>query len=428
MTDFAIEVENLSKRYRIGLQEDQQETLVGAAVSWLKSPLHNFRRLRRLSAFDGEDGADVIWALRDVNFEVKQGEVVGIIGRNGAGKSTLLKILSRITPPTRGRVVLNGRVASLLEVGTGFHSELSGRENIYLNGTILGMSKAEIDRKFDEIVDFSGVEKFIDTAVKRYSSGMRVRLAFSIAAHLEPKILLIDEVLAVGDIAFQRKCLGKMEHIAQGGRTVLFVSHNMPMISSLCERCILLQEGQIKAIGKTNSIIQLYREGLDERTSISLVDRTDRKGSGEMQFTNLEVCGVGLTGTLHDTVKIGQGVEFNICYRSTMGEPLRSIDVALTIFDMFDRAITTCNTRFHDSQFNELPPKGVLTCRVAQLPLVTGFYKVSLWAGIHENTVDHLLDAGSFEVIESDFFQTGKLPVQSKGGPVLLAFEWDLVN
>ncbi len=244
MTTSAIQVENLSKAYRIGLKDEIPDTIASAVMGWVRRPLANFRRLRRLNTFgaNGEgDEADIVWALKDVSFEVAPGEVVGIIGRNGAGKSTLLKILSRITEPTGGRAVIRGRVSSLLEVGTGFHQELTGRENVYLNGTILGMSKREIDRKFAEIVDFSGVEKFLDTPIKHYSSGMKVRLAFAVAAHLEPEILIIDEVLAVGDAEFQKKCLGKMQDVAREGRTVLFVSHNMAAVQTLCQRALLVE-------------------------------------------------------------------------------------------------------------------------------------------------------------------------------------------
>ncbi len=258
MSNLAIKVEGIGKQYRIGLQEERHDTLVGSITAALKYPMKNLARLRSLSAFRRDDEADIVWALRDVSFEVQEGEVVGIIGHNGAGKSTLLKILSRITEPSRGYIDLYGRVASLLEVGTGFHPELTGRENVFLNGTILGMTKAEIDRKYDEIVDFSGIEKFIDTPVKRYSSGMKVRLAFAVAAHLDPEILLIDEVLAVGDAAFQRKCLGKMESVARGGRTVLFVSHDMAAVQQLCRRCILLKDGTVVADGDTDEIIRQY--------------------------------------------------------------------------------------------------------------------------------------------------------------------------
>jgi lipopolysaccharide transport system ATP-binding protein len=266
--NLAIKAENLSKCYRIGVREKTHDNLVSALLDFIKSPLRNYRKYRSFYNFDdtgpasgetsGDDASDVIWALRDVSFAVKQGEVVGIIGRNGAGKSTLLKIISKITDPTSGYAEINGKVSSLLEVGTGFHPELSGRDNIYLNGTILGMRKYEIDRRFDEIVDFSGVEKFIDTPVKRYSSGMRVRLAFAVAAHLEPEILLIDEVLAVGDARFQKKCLDKMQNVGQAGRTVLFVSHNMPAITRLCSRIILLDNGKVSADGQANQVVGVY--------------------------------------------------------------------------------------------------------------------------------------------------------------------------
>lgn len=259
MSDLAIRVENISKRYRIGLKQELHDTFIGALTSWIKYPLTNFRQLRKLSNFceDGES-EDIIWALKGISFEVKHGDVLGIIGLNGAGKSTLLKILCRVTDPTSGRAEIYGRVSSLLEVGTGFHPQLTGRENIYLNGAILGMTKKEIEQKFDEIVDFSGVEKFIDTPVKRYSHGMYVRLAFAVAAHLEPEILLVDEVLAVGDVAFQKKCLGKMENVAREGRTVLFVSHSMARIKELCPRCLWLDNGHIQKIGKTSSVIEAY--------------------------------------------------------------------------------------------------------------------------------------------------------------------------
>ncbi|MBI5099506.1 MAG: ABC transporter ATP-binding protein [Nitrospirae bacterium] len=238
------------------------DSFVKSMFSFIKSPIKNYRKHRSLYKFDDTDidshSPDIIWALRDVSFNVKEGEIVGIIGVNGAGKSTLLKILSRITDPTHGQAVIRGKISSLLEVGTGFHPELSGRENVYLNGTILGMRKKELDQKFDEIVDFSGVEKFIDTPVKRYSSGMKVRLAFAVAAYLEPEILLVDEVLAVGDAEFQKKCLYKMEDVSQHGRTVLFVSHNMPAVTRLCPRTVLLNGGRVIADGPSHKIVSVY--------------------------------------------------------------------------------------------------------------------------------------------------------------------------
>jgi lipopolysaccharide transport system ATP-binding protein len=263
--DMVIKAENISKYYRIGMKQEMPDSFAKALFGFVKSPFKNYHKYRSLYRFDDigsdtntNDRADLIRALRGISFEIKKGEVVGIIGRNGAGKSTLLKILSRITSPTSGTAEIHGRISSLLEVGTGFHPELTGRENIYLNATILGMRKKEVDRKFDEIVDFSGVERFIDTPVKRYSSGMQVRLAFSVAAHLEPEILIVDEVLAVGDAEFQKKCLNKMENVGQKGRTVLFVSHNMPAITRLCERTILLSEGAVSQDGPSLEVVSSY--------------------------------------------------------------------------------------------------------------------------------------------------------------------------
>ncbi len=263
--DTAIRVENISKIFRIGSKESSEDSLSTTLIKFVKSPLENYRKYRSLYDFrdvidnpNDTNDSSVLWALKDLSFDVKIGEAIGIIGTNGAGKSTLLKILAKITPPTRGRVQIRGRISSLLEVGTGFHQELSGRENVYLNGTILGMTKKEVTQKFDEIVEFSGVEKFLDTPVKRYSSGMRVRLAFAVAAHLEPEILIIDEVLAVGDANFQKKCLNKMQDVGQHGRTVLFVSHSMPAITRLCERVILLNEGSLLMDGVAHEVVHSY--------------------------------------------------------------------------------------------------------------------------------------------------------------------------
>lgn len=264
VSDFAIKVENISKCYRIGLKEKVQDSLMGTFLDFLRSPMKNYKKYRSLYNFDDvkgkpiENSGDIIWALRNVSFELKKGKVLGVIGTNGSGKSTLLKVLCRITAPTSGYAKIHGRISSLLEVGTGFHPELTGRENIYLNGTILGMRKKEIDLKFDEIVDFSGVDKFIDTPVKRYSSGMAVRLAFAVAAHLDPEILLVDEVLAVGDAEFQMKCIGKMSNVVKKGRTIIFVSHNMGAISELCDRAIWLDKGILRQDGPSLNVISSY--------------------------------------------------------------------------------------------------------------------------------------------------------------------------
>jgi lipopolysaccharide transport system ATP-binding protein len=288
-----ITVENLSKAYRIGHKEKIPDTLVGAAKSWVRDPLRNLRNLRRLDTFSEENDADdIVWALRDVSFEIEQGEVLGIIGRNGAGKSTLLKILSNITEPTRGRAIIRGRISSLLEVGTGFHPEMTGRDNVYMNGTILGMNKKEIDRKFDEIVDFSGVERFLDTPIKRYSSGMQVRLAFAVAAHLEPEILIVDEVLAVGDTAFQKKCLGKMQEVSEIGRTVLFVSHNLQAVRKLSHRCVLISGGEVLMDGDPRQVMARYNVELrssDIGTQTSISDLKVRRGSGQGRLANIKI-------------------------------------------------------------------------------------------------------------------------------------------
>ena len=261
MSDIAIKVEGLGKQYRIGGREPRYKTLRDSMTDAFTAPFRRAAAILRGQAYGAAELDETIWALKNVSFEVKRGDVIGIIGRNGAGKSTLLKILSRITEPTEGYARINGKVGSLLEVGTGFHPELTGRENIFLNGAILGMKRAEIERKFDEIVAFSEIEKFIDTPVKHYSSGMYMRLAFAVASHMDPEILVVDEVLAVGDAQFQKKCLGKMEEVGKEGRTVLFVSHNMAAIKALCKRGILLENGQIACDGDVSVVSEKYLAG-----------------------------------------------------------------------------------------------------------------------------------------------------------------------
>ena len=316
MSRTVISVQNLGKEYIIGGRENANETFREMVVSTAAAP---FRHLKRLSGRVAPE--ERIWALKDVCFEVKEGEVVGVIGRNGAGKSTLLKILSRITAPTTGRVEIRGRVSSLLEVGTGFHPELTGRENIYLNGAILGMSRAEIDRKFDEIVDFAGVQTFLDTPVKRYSSGMQVRLAFAVAAHLEPEILIVDEVLAVGDAEFQRRCLGKMEEVARGGRTVLFVSHNMPAVTSLCSRAILLVDGKLDRQGDVRGTVGAYLGDGRPATSI--------KGRQIQATGNLEIS------------KLSSGPAVILHFIVNLKGPLDAPHIALGVNDVEGRRIGT---------------------------------------------------------------------------------------
>ncbi len=318
-----ISVKNLAKQYRIGLKDDIHDSVGGAILDFIKSPIKNYRKYRSLYKFDDVESCyenapfvnsdDIIWALRGVSFSVQRGEVVGIIGRNGAGKSTLLKILSKITVPNTGYIEIRGRLSSLIEVGTGFHPELSGRENVYLNGTVLGMRKKEIDYKFDEIVDFSGVEKFIDTPVKRYSSGMKVRLAFAVAAHLEPEILLIDEVLAVGDAEFQKKCLNKMQDVGQQGRTVLFVSHNMSAIARLCERTILIEDGKIVSDGPSDKVVRHYLNSGSGTMAVREWYKSDNSpGNDSVRLRAVRV--VNDNGKVVDTIDIRRSVGIEMEY------------------------------------------------------------------------------------------------------------------
>lgn len=324
-----IGIENLSKTYRLG-QIGTGTFANDMKVWWAKvrgrpNPLLRVDEMAR-----GNREGEVLWALQDVSFSVMQGEVLGLIGRNGAGKSTLLKILSRITAPNYGRIRVKGRVSSLLEVGTGFHPELTGRENIYLNGAILGMNRNEIDRKFDEILDFSGVEKFIDTPVKRYSSGMYVRLAFSVAAHLDPEVLVVDEVLAVGDAGFQKKCLGKMNDVAHGGRTIVFVSHNMQAIRSLCSRSILLDEGRLVFDGPTEETLRVYHERLSELKvgiETAIGDQRHRRGSGHIRIASVSVQDAG--GAERFEFEIGETIRFQLSYRVLQSMPMLTASIAL---------------------------------------------------------------------------------------------------
>jgi len=363
-----ITVEHLSKRYIIGHQRDRRDGLSHAIERALRSP---FRWLRDLTsqAWSREE----FWALRDLNLEIKQGEVVGIIGRNGAGKSTLLKILSRITEPTEGRARIRGRVASLLEVGTGFHPELTGRENVFLNGVILGMSRAEIQKKFDEMVAFAEVERFLDTPVKRYSSGMQVRLAFAVAAHLDPEILIVDEVLAVGDLAFQKKCLGRMRQVSsQEGRTVLFVSHNTGALSNLCSRGVLLDSGSMLADTDIHSALSLYLKNSSQRNPVS-----------QDRVTSPKIVGVTLD---EDALQRGD-FEVRISFESPfdLEPPVGGVIIA----DAGGSPVVGTATFMHPEGYERRSAKsGALVCRIPQLPLHSGDYVVTVWLADMFQTYD----------------------------------------
>ena len=396
-----ISVEGIGKSYRLGLESQKHSTFRDALVGAISSPL---RRLREL----GEHGteADTFWALRDVSFEIKRGDVVGIIGSNGAGKSTLLKILSRIVEPTEGCVRLRGRVASLLEVGTGFHPELSGRENIYLNGSILGMKKEEIDRKFDEIVEFAEIEKFLDTPVKRYSSGMYVRLAFAVAAHLEPEILIVDEVLAVGDAQFQKKCLGKMQSVAAGeGRTVLFVSHNMPAVRSLCKTGIMLKNGKLLHTGTAEDCVTRYMTQAEEGGM--LAERTfKRPGSAAVWITSARVICDGEPST---SLPMGGKLTLEVSFASE--SPIRHPRLGVVVSTTDGERLLNLNNRFQPSpEYAVAVTSGTIRCDFGMVPFVARRYSMTLYLGdqVHDSHV--IENALSFEVTEQDIWGFGKVP------------------
>ncbi|MGH9847642.1 MAG: ABC transporter ATP-binding protein [Blastocatellia bacterium] len=363
------------------------------------------------------------WALENVSLEVPTGEAVGIIGRNGAGKSTLLKILSRITEPTRGRVEIYGRVGSLLEVGTGFHPELSGRENIFLNGSILGMTRREIERNFDEIVAFAELERFIDTPVKRYSSGMYVRLAFAVAAHLEPEILLVDEVLAVGDAAFQKKCLGKMSDVASHGRTVLFVSHNTAAMLNLCSRGILLERGSLVADGPIEPVIQQYLKSLRAATPWDLASYKDRQGKGRVRFTSVQF--EDEAGNAIEQGVSGRPLVVKLTYRSADHRPLPNCRASVTFFDALGQVLFNCSSELIISDPITLPAAGTIRCVVPQLPLSQNQYLLTLFLEVNREIEDWILNAIELDVVDGDFYGTGRLyPEGWRGRGVLVPHQW----
>jgi lipopolysaccharide transport system ATP-binding protein len=423
MSNTVISVENLSKSYRLG-QIGTGRLADDFKIWWAKKRGKSNPFLKIDETDHGNRDSETIWALKDVNCSVELGETLGIIGRNGAGKSTLLKILSQVTAPTSGLVKIKGRIASLLEVGTGFHPDLTGRENIYLNGAILGMTKDEVSRKLDEIVDFSGVEKFIDTPVKRYSSGMYVRLAFAVAAHLEPEILVVDEVLAVGDAAFQAKCLGKMGNIAREGRTVLFVSHSMASVSKLCQKGILLQSGKIVMMGQMNEVVQQYLGGIqkDDEVDMNLAERQDRQGDGRLRFTKLSL--YENSGNKIDYLKSGSDVKIVIEYASTTNTNLKNVLVTIYFENLFGERVVALQNSYSDGEFKEISPNGSFTCRIPKLSLMAGIYSVSLYSEINGVCADWIIGAGLIKVEVGDFYGTGKYP-DAQDGKMLMEHSWD---
>ncbi len=397
--DVAIKVEGLSKEYRIG-EKELYRTLRDAVTTSVSGPFRRLRNtLRHTNSPRTESRSDKFWALKDISFEVKRGEVIGVIGHNGAGKSTLLKILSRITEPTSGYADVYGRIGSLLEVGTGFHAELTGRENTYLSGAILGMKRRDIERQFDEIVAFAEIEKFIDTPVKHYSSGMYLRLAFSVAAHLEPEILLVDEVLAVGDVAFQTKCLGKMEDVARQGRTILFVSHNMGAVRNLCSHGLLINEGRIKLAGAVDEVLEEYlgsanREGLSGK---NIIDQQDKSDKINVRVVSFHARAIGRNEAAPQT---GVGAEFIIEYGASDRAAIPRLHVGITVRDILGSNVFTCSTAMNKSDFYDSPSTGQVVCRIDSLPLIPGRYWVDIKLWDYHGPVNHITNAAGFDVID----------------------------
>lgn len=349
MSQYAVQVQGLSKKYHIGGLQAGEQTFREAMTDMVRAPFRRIGKLFSGQAYGAANLDETIWALKDINFNVKHGEIIGIIGHNGAGKSTLLKILSRITEPTSGEIRLYGRVGALLEVGTGFHAELTGRENIYLNGTILGMSRAEINKKFDEIVDFSGIEKFIDTPVKHYSSGMGLRLGFAVAAHLEPEILIVDEVLAVGDAEFQRKCLSKIYDVAHGGRTVLLVSHNMQAIKQISNTVVWLHQGQIRQMGDVQEVVDQYLQINPSSQSLEELHEQIKQIPPDPTF---ELSSVVIEQNDQAVGHVLNGMPFTIRINYRVKETMTGLRV---YFDLTDLEDTLLFRSFHDEQASEIP-------------------------------------------------------------------------
>lgn len=410
MSQPALQVSRLSKRYRLG--EYSADTQLRDAI--MRSIGKLFRRERKPE--------QVVWALNNVSFDVRPGEVLGIIGRNGAGKSTLLKLLSRITYPTSGTVRVRGRVASLLEVGTGFHEELTGRENIYLNGSILGMRKQEIGARLEEIVDFSGVRQFIDTPIKRYSSGMRLRLGFAVAAHLSPDILLVDEVLAVGDADFQKKCLNAMDDLRSSGRTVLFVSHNMAAVESLCSRCIWIEAGQLRADGEARSIVSDYMRTFAQASTgtVTLENIESRSGNGEGRFTHIEF--MNEVGETTNYIRSGDRLTFRLHYRAN--KVLRDLVVGINIHNEYGTLIAASNNWATGDDIPVVNPgEGFSDFEIDCLYLLPGRYYISLWLGKWSNQHDVLKNCISFDVEPSDYYGSGR-GIDSSFGLMFFPSRW----
>lgn len=427
-SDIAIRVEGLYKQYRLGLiGSDTLRDDLKLALGRIRG-----KKVEDIFGIDSNDrssgNSQYVWALEDINFDVRKGEILGIIGKNGAGKSTLLKILSKVTGPTKGQIKINGRIASLLEVGTGFHPELTGRENIFLNGAILGMKKHEIKLKIDDIVDFSGIGKYIDTPVKRYSSGMKVRLGFAVAAHLEPEILVVDEVLAVGDAEFQKRCIGKMNDVSKNeGRTVLFVSHNMASVMELCDRGLLMQHGKVKSIGSIQSIIPEYLNSFRAEAYTSALHSIEtRAGNGNIRFS--EIVLLNEENEPIDFALSGQNIKFRIKLDIRKKQRYPRIHASIKFVDGNDASLFhLSNSVSNGVEFSvsENQESIYLTCEIDKLPLNAGIYNFHLFCSDLQQVFDEINFAGEINVEGGNFFPSGKLP-SSSISPFLVNNKWGI--
>lgn len=415
MNNVAIRTEHLTKQYQIGAPVERYQTLRDSIANTARGALRPSRRGR-------DERSRQFRALEDISLDVERGEVVGVIGHNGAGKSTLLKILSRITEPSSGRAEIHGRVGSLLEVGTGFHPELTGRENIYLSGAILGMRRSEIERKLEEIVEFAGVAEFLETPMKHYSSGMYLRLAFAVAAHLEHEILLVDEVLAVGDALFQKKCLGRMGEVAQEGRTILLVSHSMAAISRLCRKTIVLRQGKLAFFGDTPDAIDAYVSSLPSASQADLTSRVDRQGTGRARIT--ELAALDRDGSPREVLQSGAAVTFALTYDAGTARSLQNVLFEIKVSDEIGERLFTLSTFLTGESFDQLPASGVVYCSVPALLVTPGSYNITVIVYVNNELADHVIDAAQFTVIESDFFGSGKLVRKKTYGTFLMPHSW----
>ncbi len=409
-SELAISIRGVGKKYMIRHDYTAPTTLAEAIVRRIRHP---FARAER----------EQFWAVKDVTFDVARGEVLGLIGSNGAGKSTLLKILSRITEMSEGEVDLYGRVGSLLEVGTGFNQELTGRENIFLNGAILGMTRSEIRGQFDAIVAFAGVERFLDTPVKHYSSGMYVRLAFAVAAHLRSEILIVDEVLAVGDIDFQRQCLGKMRDVATDGRTVLLVSHNMAAVGNLCSRAVLLRNGRLALVGDVAEAVAAYSMHEESILVGDLRDRHDRAGRGEIRAASISIS--GSDGELTRSIRFGHPFDIVIDYEARHAIDNVLISVSLNMLD--GTRIATLSSGFRNERFSVSKGAGRLACRLAGLPLRPDTYSIDVFIHGDHAFHDYVERAMTFDIAPRDVYGTGRMPQRSEGA-LIAEYHWRAVE